>query len=96
MIKKDGTVEDFNMDKIYKAIEKSAQRVMKHLKEDEKPWIKASILENISGKNSIPVKDIHLYVEKILSKLDDEIAKSYKDYRNYKTSFVSMLDNVYQ
>lgn len=96
VIKKDGTVEDFNIDKIYKAIEKSALRVMKHLKEDEKPWIKASILENISGKNSIPVKDIHLYVEKILSKLDDEIAKSYKDYRNYKTSFVSMLDNVYQ
>ncbi len=96
VIKKDGTVEDFNIDKIYKAIEKSALRVMKHLKEDEKPWIKASILENISGKNSIPVKDIHLYVEKILSVLDDEIAKSYKDYRNYKTSFVSMLDNVYQ
>ena len=35
-------------------------------------------------------------VESSLEALNPKIAKSYRDYRNYKKDFVSMLDKVYQ
>ncbi len=39
---------------------------------------------------------MHDVVESSLEALNPKIAKSYRDYRNYKKDFVSMLDKVYQ
>ena len=44
----------------------------------------------------IPIADMHNVVEESLEQFDPRIAKSYKDYRNYKKDFVHMMDKVYQ
>ena len=38
---------------------------------------------------------IHSMVEAALVSINEEVAKSYRDYRNYKQSFVHMMDDVY-
>ena len=39
---------------------------------------------------------MHNIVESALEEVKPEVAKSYKDYRNYKQDFVKMLDEVYK
>ena len=47
------------------------------------------------GKKQIPIKEMHNIVEGALEKVNPIVAKSYRDYRNYKQDFVHMLDEVY-
>ena len=39
---------------------------------------------------------MHNIVESALDMVNPIVAKSYRDYRNYKQDFVHMLDEVYQ
>ena len=97
IIKKDGTLESFNMDKVIKAIKKSSERVLNKLTdkqiEDICFKVKSEVLNE--GKN-VDISEIHNIVETILSSVNEDVAKSYRDYRNYKQDFVHMLDKVYQ
>ena len=47
------------------------------------------------GKTEIPISDMHNIVEGALEKVNPAVAKSYRDYRNYKTDFIHMMDEVY-
>lgn len=97
VIKKDGTLEEFNAEKIEKAVQKSAQRMMINLSSSQLELIKANA-ENMAkslGKDEIPIKDIHSIVERTLDSIDAGVAKSYRDYRNYKQDFIAMMDDVY-
>ena len=51
---------------------------------------------DFSSDDVISVKDLHFCVEAALEEFEPKIAKSYKDYRNYKKDFVQMLDEVYK
>ena len=97
VIKKDGSIVDFDRQKIKNAIEKSADRVMVNLKESTKELIcddvEKFVLENF--KDNVTVLKLHNIVEKILDMHEPEVAKSYREYRNYKTEFVAILDEVY-
>lgn len=97
IIKKDGTLESFNIDKVIKAIKKSSERVLNKLTdkqiEDICFKVKSEVLNE--GKN-IDISEMHNIVETILSSVNEDVAKSYRDYRNYKQDFVHMLDKVYQ
>ena len=44
----------------------------------------------------IPIAQMHNIVEGALEKVNPLVAKSYRDYRNYKQDFVQMLDEVYK
>ena len=44
----------------------------------------------------IPIAQMHNIVEGALEKVNPLVAKSYRDYRNYKQDFVRMLDDVYK
>ena len=94
VIKKDGTKEDFKKEKIINAIRKSANRVGINLTEKEETQIIDLVKEKISS--DIKVSEIHCLVEMALEEVNPKVAKSYKDYRNYKTDFVKMLDGVYE
>lgn len=96
IIKKDGTKEPFDNGKVLKAIEKSAARVMHKITEPELNAFLAKLESALSKRESIPVSDMHNAVEAVLESVMPDVAKSYKDYRNYKTDFVYMLDDVYQ
>lgn len=96
IIKKDGTREDFDYRKTLKAIEKSAERVMHKITEAETEAF-LSTLEGVLGdRNEVSVNEMHYAVEASLESVMPDVAKSYKDYRNYKTDFVYMLDDVYK
>lgn len=44
----------------------------------------------------IMIAQMHNIVEGALDAINPSVAKSYRDYRNYKTDFVQMLDTVYK
>ena len=46
--------------------------------------------------HEIQIPEMHNIVEGALEKVNPIVAKSYRDYRNYKQDFVQMLDEVYK
>ena len=98
VIKKDGTKENFNFEKIICAVSKSAERVMAVFTQQELEKLKQVVLENVAqmGKPELTIWEIHNVVETALDKVNPKVAKSYREYRNYKTTFVKILDKVYK
>ena len=98
VIKKDGTHESYDFMKIRNAVTKSAKRVMIDLDDEAFDRLKDIVELRLSLLNTelIPIADMHNVVEESLEQFDPRIAKSYKDYRNYKKDFVHMMDKVYQ
>lgn len=98
VIKKDGTQEDFDINKVINAVNKSSERVLNKLTEDELKAICDKVQEYIKcfDNKQIDIKELHNIVETSLECVNKDVAKSYKDYRNYKQDFVHMLDKVYQ
>ena len=98
VIKKDGTKEKFDLHKIINAVGKSAERVLVEFSEDDKNDICVYVLEQVEkyGHDDIPISMMHKFVEGALENVNPSVAKSYRDYRNYKTEFVHMLDEVYK
>ena len=98
MIKKNGTKEFFNKEKIITAINKSAERAMITFTEIEHEQVIAKVMDMIQKNNltEIPIYTMHFTVETALESVNPAVAKSYRDYRNYKQDFVTMLDDVYK
>ena len=98
VVKKDHTKEPFNIQKVVIAVNKSANRVLYNFTEDELK----SICNHVEGyirdhhMTEIQIWQMHNIVESALESVQPEVAKSYRDYRNYKQDFVGMLDSVYQ
>ena len=97
IIKKDGTKEKYNADKIKAAVSKSASRVMIELSEEDCNTIVSYVEADLFIRNvdEVTVPDMHNMVEDALEKFNPIIAKSYRDYRNYKMDFVHLMDAVY-
>lgn len=98
IIKKDGTKENFDKEKIFKAVNKSAERVSVVLTESELYEIVESVKNSIKFQSSVDptVLDIHRFVESALDKVNSSVAKSYRDYRNYKIDSVKSLDKIFK
>ena len=97
IIKKDGTKEGFDAQKIVRAVNKSARRILYTFSDEEISFICQFATEHAKalGKKEIPIADMHNIVEGALEKVNPAVAKSYRDYRNYKTDFIHMMDEVY-
>lgn len=100
VIKKDGTLEQYDEQKIINACKKSAMRALDDLKETDYEKICKNVLKYITNKYSedaeIPVSEMHSIVEKTLMELFPDSGEAYRQYRNYKVDFVHMMDDVYQ
>ena len=98
IIKKDGTLEDYDINKVVVAVKKSAARMMVEFTnqeiEDICNYVNRSVLE--MRQSQIEILKMHYLVENALDNLNPKVARSYRNYRNYKTDFVHMLDKVYQ
>lgn len=98
IIKKDKSLQNFNPTKIVEAIRKSADRAcVKLTKPQEKAvvdYVCKFLIEH--GQDEIDVSKLHNIVECALDTVDSKVAKCYRDYRNYKINFFSMIDKVYQ
>ena len=98
VVKKDNSKEEFNVQKVVDAVNKSAFRVLVKFTEEEKEFICNFVTEQakLMGKEDIDISEMHNIVEGALEKVNPKVAKSYRDYRNYKQDFVGMLDEVYK
>lgn len=100
VIKKDGTIEAYNEQKIIDACNKAARRAMIELTEKDYNRILndvwESIEENYPEDTDIEIYDMHNIVEAVLEDDYPKVAKMYKEYRNYKKDFVHMMDKVYE
>ena len=104
IIKKDGTLESYNEQKIINACNLAAKRALVNLENNDFSKICNRVIEFIDEEDYfeekyqeeiIPVSDMHSIVEKVLVELYPEVGDCYRQYRNYKQNFVKMLDEVY-
>ena len=98
VIKKDGSTEDFNVSKVISAVGKSAYRALTKFSEAEKQLICQYVIDKVDELevDEVPIPIMHNIVESALEQVKPIVAKSYRDYRNYKQDFVRMLDDVYK
>ena len=98
IIKKDGTLEAYDISKVVIAIKKSAARMLIELTQEEIDAICTLVNKSVLslGIKEVEIIKIHSIVESALEDVNPKVAKSYRDYRNYKIDFVNMLDKVYQ
>lgn len=100
VVKKDGTIEEYNEQKIIDACNKAARRAMVTLSNDDYTTILndvwQTIEENYDEDGEIEVYDMHNIVESVLEEDYPTVAKMYKEYRNYKKDFIHMMDKVYE
>ena len=98
VVKKDGTKEDFNVQKVVVAVNKSAYRALITFTQEELDFICQFVEEKVKEMQitEVPIATMHNIVEGALERVNPIVAKSYRDYRNYKQDFVQMLDEVYK
>lgn len=100
VIKKDGTIEPYNEQKIIDACNKAARRAMYELSDNDYAQILNDVLakidEGYDEDTDIEIYDMHNIVESVLEEDFPTVAKMYKEYRNYKKDFVHMMDKVYE
>ncbi len=98
VVKKDNTKEEFNVQKVIQAVDKSAQRALIQFTNEEHDFICKFVEDKVlsMNKEEIYIREMHNIVEGALEQTSPLVAKSYRDYRNYKQDFVHMLDEVYK
>lgn len=98
VVKKDNTKEPFNVQKVVTAVNKSAFRALVKFTDEEIDFICRFVQDEARkmGKEEIEISEMHNIVEGALERVNPKVAKSYRDYRNYKQDFVQMLDEVYK
>ena len=88
VVKKDGTIEAYDEQKIINACNKAARRAMYELSEKDYSKILndvfAKIEETYDDDTDIEIYDMHNIVESVLEEDFPLVAKMYKEYRNYK------------
>ena len=77
IIKKDGTKEEFDAQKIVRAVNKSAQRILYTFSQQEIDFICKFATEHVYslGKTEIPISDMHNIVEGALEKVNPAVRR---------------------
>ena len=98
IIKKDGTKENYNEQKIIDACNKAARRAMVNLSDDDYQVICNAVWEKLveNDLEETEIYEMHNIVEAVLEEHYPLVGKMYKEYRNYKKDFVHMMDKVYE
>ena len=100
VIKKDGTIAEYDEQKIINACSKSASRSMDNLTETDYSNICKHIWETIEEEDFedglITTEEMHSIVERTLLDMFPKTGECYRQYRNYKLDFVHMMDGVYE
>ena len=96
ILKKNGELQNFNGEKIKRAIRKSAERVCITLTPTEEKKVVDTVRRQLQyNEVAVPVSTVHNMVECALDGINPNVAKSYREYRDNKSAFASMLDRVY-
>ncbi len=98
IIKKDGTLEQYDEQKIINACNKAARRAMIVLSDADYQIICNAVWDKLveNDLEDTEIYEMHNIVESVLEEHYPIVAKMYKEYRNYKKDFVHMMDKVYE
>mgnify|MGYP002510903346 FL=1 len=98
IIKKDGTLEQYDKQKIINACNKAARRAMVELSNSDYQIICNAVWNKLveNDLEDTEIYEMHNIVEAVLEEYYPVVAKMYKEYRNYKKDFVHMMDKVYE
>lgn len=97
IIKKNGNLEAFDSERIRKAVTTSAERVMVDLTDEAIDKIINIVRDMINTQTTNPtVEQVHSFVESALEQVNPLVARSYREYRDYKKEVVHILDKVYK
>ncbi len=94
--KKDGRLQAWDPQKIINAVGLSANRVAYKFSDDENEDIVEFVQKKIkrTGRNVIPVEEVHVFVEMALDTVYPQAAKSYRDYSNWKNTYAADFDRL--
>lgn len=97
IIKRNGNLEEFDPERIKKAVTTSAERVMVDLTDEALDEIVEIVRKLLNTQTSNPtVEQVHSCCEAALEQVNPLVAKSYREYRDYKKDIVHILDEVYK
>lgn len=95
IIKKDGTVEGWNGEKIKEAVYKAAARVNQYVEPDVLNKLIEKVHSCLIIDRDVPTKDLHKEVIHYLKYFGlDDIANSYQEYRDYKNTYAKSFEKV--
>lgn len=95
IIKKDGTVEGWNGEKIKEAVYKAAARVNQYVEPDILDKLVEKVHSCLIIDRDAPTKDLHKEVIHYLRYFGlDDIANSYQEYRDYKNTYAKSFEKV--
>lgn len=95
IIKKDGTVEGWNGEKIKEAVYKAAARVNQYVEPDILDKLVEKVHSCLIIDRDAPTKDLHKEVIHYLRYFGlDDIANSYQEYRDYKNTYAKAFEKV--
>ena len=101
VIKKDGSKEPFSASKIIECVKLAADRINKTLTEDQIEKLEDAVYSYFSDvsailrSDTVLTKDLHSIVIKLLTQNDlEDVAQSYKEYRDYKTSYATSWEHI--
>ena len=97
VLKKDGSQKTFHVEKVILAVRKSAKRVLVEFTKEQEEEICKYVIAQVDalGEKELTIPTMHRIVEGALDRINPLVAKSYRDYRDYKQDFVYMLDDIY-
>ena len=97
VIKRNGNLEEFDPERVKKACVASAERVMVNLTDAALEKIVKLVRELLETQTTNPtVEQVHSCCEAALERVNPLVAKSYREYRDYKRDVVHILDKVYK
>ncbi len=97
VIKKNGNLEKFDPDRVKMAVTASAERVMVDLTDEALDKIVSKVIELLETQTSNPtVEQLHSCLEVALESINPLVAKSYREYRDYKRDLNQILGKVYK
>ena len=94
VIKKDGRIENYDFQKIKKAVTKSEARLEMELTPEQWLLLENQVKHNLSDKEQITVAEMHSIVERTLNEVIPAVGQAYSDYRNYKKDYANMMTSV--
>lgn len=95
IIKKDGTVEGWNGEKIKEAVYKAAARVNQYVEPDVLNKLVEKVHSCLIIDRDAPTKDLHKEVIHYLRYFGlTDVANSYQEYRDYKNTYAKSFEKV--
>ena len=95
VVKKDGTLERFDFNKILTAVQKSADRIGVEFDDDKKTRLEHVVMETLGRQDrEVSVERIHSVVEMSIHKVDVQISNSYSGFRNWKNEMTELMETI--